>query len=72
MSEEILSMLSNLGALNEERAASIELLSNSERLRGIDVATEIAFLEEKGYVKRSGEKVSLTEAGLIRALSMFS
>lgn len=65
-------MLSNLGALNEERAASIELLSNSERLRGIDVATEIAFLEEKGYVKRSGEKVSLTEAGLIRALSMFS
>ncbi|MDG6996602.1 MAG: hypothetical protein JRN52_11835 [Nitrososphaerota archaeon] len=72
MSEEILAMLSNLGALNVERAASIELISKSERLRGVDIAAEIATFEEKGYVKRFGEKIYLTEAGLIRALSMIS
>ena len=65
-------MLSNMGALSEERAASIELISNSERLKGTDISQEIAIFEEKGYVKRIGDKIYLTETGLIRALSMIS
>ncbi|MDG6908229.1 MAG: hypothetical protein JRN20_20865 [Nitrososphaerota archaeon] len=72
MSDKLLSMLSNLGALSSERAVTVELLSNSERLKGIDIDSEISRLEQRGYVKRADDKIYLTESGLIRALSMIS
>ncbi|MGI0091057.1 MAG: hypothetical protein ACREBS_05065 [Nitrososphaerales archaeon] len=72
MSEEIISMLSNLGALTESKAVSIKLLGNSEKLRDVPLEEDLRRLEERGYVRRSGENVYLTESGLVRALSRFS
>jgi hypothetical protein len=70
--EEILTMLSNLGALNEKKAASRELLASSDTLRGINVESEIARLVDGGYVKTIDDKVYLTQSGLLRAMSRFS
>lgn len=72
MSDKLLSMLSNLGALSSERAVTVELLSNSEQLKGIDIDSEISRLEQGGYVMRADDRIYLTESGLIRALSMVS
>jgi len=70
--EEIISMLSNLGALNEERAVSKSLLSNSERLRSVSLDEDILMLEGRGYLKEVHGRLYLTESGLVRAMSNYS
>ena len=73
MSEEIITMLSNLGALEESKAVSAKLLNNSERLKNLPLDEDIKSLEERGYLKRSNDdKLYLTQSGLVRALSRFS
>jgi hypothetical protein len=62
-------MLSNLGALNEERAVSKSLLSNSERLRSVSLDEDILALEQRGYIKQIDERLYLTQSGLVRAMS---
>lgn len=73
MIEEIMIMLSNLGAISEERAADRKLLGNSEPLKGTEIDEEISKLIISGYVKMEASgKLYLTRAGLFRALSKFS
>ena len=73
MSEEIISMLSNLGALDEKKAVSLKLLNNSDRLRDVDLSKDLHNLEETGYVKRvDSDRLYLTQSGLVRALTRFS
>jgi hypothetical protein len=70
--EEIISMLSNLGALNEERAVSKSLLNNSERLRSRSLDEDLLSLEARGYVKEIDDRLYLTQSGLVRAMSNYS
>lgn len=72
MSEEIIIMLSNLGAIEENKAVTRELLSNSESLKNRLLDDEIQKLITTGYVKQTDGKLYLTKAGLFRALSRFS
>lgn len=72
MNEEIITMLSNLGALSEERAVSKTLLGNSERLRSFALDEDIAALEQRGYIRQVEGRLYLTEAGLVRAMSNYS
>lgn len=72
MSEEIITMLSNLGALDEKKAVSLQLLNNSERLKDKSLDEDIVRLEADGYIKRIDDRLYLTQAGLLRALSRFS
>jgi hypothetical protein len=70
--EEIISMLSNLGALNEEKAVSKTLLNNSERLRDEHLDDDIKTLEQRGYVRQVEDRLYLTQSGLVRAMSNYS
>jgi hypothetical protein len=70
--EEIITMLSNLGALNEERAVSKSLLNNSERLKSRSLDQDLLSLEARGYVKEIGDRLYLTQSGLVRAMSNYS
>ena len=72
MIEEIIAMLSNLGALNEEKAVSKTLLNNSERLRDEVLDDDIKTLEQKGYVKQVDDRLYLTQSGIVRAMSNYS
>ncbi len=72
MIEEIITMLSNLGALNEEKAVSKSLLNNSERLRDEKIDDDIKTLEQRGYVKQVDDRLYLTQSGLVRAMSNYS
>jgi len=72
LSEETIAMLSNLGAINEKNAVSVELLANSRQLANNPLDEELKELEVRGYIKRSGDKIYLTETGLVRALSRLS
>jgi len=72
MIEEIITMLSNLGALNEEKAVSKSLLNNSERLRDERLDDDLRTLEQRGYVKRVDDRLYLTQSGLVRAMSNYS
>ncbi|MHB8567034.1 MAG: hypothetical protein ACYC7D_02550 [Nitrososphaerales archaeon] len=72
MSEEIITMLSNLGALEEDKAVSVGFLKNSQQLKDRIFDDEVRKLVETGYVKQIDGKVYLTKAGLFRALSRFS
>ena len=72
MSEEIITMLSNLGALDETKAVSKRLLNNSERLKNSYLDDDIKSLEQRGYVKQVEDRLYLTQSGLVRALSNFS
>jgi hypothetical protein len=72
MIEEIITMLSNLGALNEEKAVSKSLLNNSERLRDEKIDDDIKTLEQRGYVKQVDDRLYLTHSGLVRAMSNYS
>ena len=72
MSEEIITMLSNLGALDENKAVSKKLLNNSERLKNSILDDDINSLEQNGYVKRVEDRLYLTQSGLVRALSNYS
>jgi hypothetical protein len=65
-------MLSNLGAIDEAKAVTKELLSNSEALKNRILDDEIGKLVNSGYIKRTDGKLYLTKAGLFRALSRFS
>ena len=67
-----MTMLSNLGALDEEKAVSKKVLNNSERLKDILIDDDIKSLEDRGYVIRIDDKLYLTQSGLVRALSNFS
>ena len=69
MIEEIISMLSNLGALSEDRAVSKSLLGNSERLRSVSLDEDIRTLEGRGYVKEFNGRLYLTQSGIVRAMS---
>jgi hypothetical protein len=72
MIEEIITMLSNLGALNEEKAVSKTVLNNSERLRDERLDEDIQTLEQRGYVRQIEDRLYLTQSGLVRAMSNFS
>jgi hypothetical protein len=72
LSEEIITMLSNLGAIEEGKAVTRGLLGNSERLKDKVLDDEIGKLVSSGYVKQTDGKLYLTKAGLFRALSRFS
>jgi len=73
LSEEIIAMLSNLGALDKNKAVSTKLLNNSERLKDLELDGDIQSLEQKGYLKRADDdRIYLTQSGLVRALSRFS
>jgi hypothetical protein len=65
-------MLSNLGALNEEKAVSKSLLNNSERLREARLDDDLVTLEQDGYVRRINGRLYLTQSGLVRAMSNYS
>jgi hypothetical protein len=67
-----MTMLSNLGALDEEKAVSKKVLNNSERLKDLLIDEDIKSLEDRGYVIRIDDKLYLTQSGLVRALSNFS
>ena len=67
-----MTMLSNLGALDEEKAVSKKILNNSERLKDSLIDDDIKSLEDRGYVIRIDDKLYLTQSGLVRALSNFS
>ena len=72
VSEEIITMLSNLGAIDESKAISQELLKNSQKLRERPLDDDVRKLIETGYVKSSADRLYLTKVGLFRALSRFS
>jgi hypothetical protein len=67
-----MTMLSNMGALDQEKAVSTKILYNSERLKNLLLEDDIKNLEDKGYVVRVDDKLYLTQSGLVRALSNFS
>jgi len=70
--EEILAMLSNLGAIDEKKAVTREVLKNSDKLKDPGVDDEIASLVETGYIREADGRLYLTQSGLFRALSRFS
>ncbi|MDH2901156.1 MAG: hypothetical protein PXY39_09315 [archaeon] len=72
MSEEIITTLSNLGAIDENKAVTKELLVNSDSLKNRVLDDDIGKLVLSGYVKKTDGKLYLTKAGLFRALSRFS
>ncbi len=72
LSEEIITMLSNLGAIEEDKAVEFEVLKSSEHLKNRVLDEELLRLVESGYVKRVDGKLYLTKVGLLRALSRFS
>lgn len=72
LNEEIITMLSNLGALSEEKAVSETILNNSERLRDARLDDDIRTLEENGYVRRIDGRLYLTQSGIVRAMSNYS
>ncbi len=65
-------MLSNLGALSEQKAVSKSLLNNSERLRDSRIDDDITTLQERGYVRKIDDRLYLTPSGLVRAMSNYS
>jgi hypothetical protein len=67
-----MTMLSNMGALDEDKAVSKKILNNSERLKNVFIEEDIKSLEDRGYVIRIDDKLYLTQSGLVRALSNFS
>jgi spore germination protein YaaH len=67
-----MTMLSNMGALDEDKAVSTKILNNSERLKNLLIDNDIKNLEDRGYVVRIDDKLYLTQSGLVRALSNFS
>jgi hypothetical protein len=72
LSEEIITMLSNLGAIEESKAVDKQLLNNSQSLKDKPIDEAIVNLVNTGYVKESNGRLYLTQAGLFRALSRFS
>ena len=71
-SEEIITMLSNLGAIEESKAISPDILRNSQKLKERPLDEDLRKLIETGYVKAHDDKLYLTKVGLFRALSRFS
>jgi len=67
-----MTMLSNMGALDEDKAVSKKILNNSERLKNVLIEEDIKSLEDRGYVIRIDDRLYLTQSGLVRALSNFS
>ena len=72
MSEEIITTLSNLGALEETKAIGVDVLKHSQQLKDKVFDDEVRKLIQTGYVRETDGKVYLTKAGLFRALSRFS
>ncbi len=72
MKEDIVGMLSNLGAIDEQHAVSITVLANSWQLANIELDKELKELDALGYVRIIDSNCFLTEAGLVRALSGLS
>jgi hypothetical protein len=72
MSEEILTMLSNLGAIEESKAVEKQVLNNSQSLKDKPIDEQIGTLVRTGYIRESKGRLYLTQAGLFRALSRFS
>lgn len=65
-------MLSNLGAIEEDKAVTLEILKSSEHLKNRVLDEEIVKLIQSGYIKRVDGMLYLTKVGLLRALSRFS
>ena len=65
-------MLSNLGAIDEKNAVSVQILENSGQLSNNRLKEALKELEAQGYLKRLNDKVYLTQTGLFRALSGLS
>ncbi len=65
-------MLSNLGAVEERKAVTKDLLRNSERLKDVSIDEDLKQLTETGYVMETNGMFYLSKAGLFRALSRFS
>ena len=72
LNEEIITMLSNLGALSEEKAVSKNILNNSERLRDSRIDDDLKMLEDSGYIRRIDGLLYLTQSGIVRAMSNYS
>ncbi|HVB12292.1 MAG TPA: hypothetical protein VNE86_04105 [Nitrososphaerales archaeon] len=72
MREAIIAMLSNLGAIDEKNAVSVQILENSGQLSNNRLKEALKELEAQGYLKRLNDKVYLTQTGLFRALSGLS
>jgi hypothetical protein len=72
LGEEVILMLSNLGATDPKRAISKNLLSSSQLLRDKLLDPELEQLERDGYLKNEDGKLYLTRAGLLRAMSRYS
>ena len=72
MREDIIAMLSNLGAIDEKNAVSVQILENSGQLSNNRLKEALKELEAQGYLKRLNDKVYLTQTGLFRALSGLS
>jgi len=70
--EDIIAMLSNLGAIDEKNAVSVQILENSSQLSNNRLKEALKELEAQGYLKRLNDKVYLTQTGLFRALSGLS
>jgi len=70
--EDIIAMLSNLGAIDEKNAVSVQILENSGQLSNNRLKEALKELEAQGYLKRLNDKVYLTQTGLFRALSGLS
>ncbi|HKW04649.1 MAG TPA: hypothetical protein VJN71_05060 [Nitrososphaerales archaeon] len=72
MNEEIITMLSNLGAIEAGKAVTIEILRSSDHLKSGSLDSDVTKLVESGYVVTSEGRLYLTKTGLLRALSNFS
>ncbi|MHB1868349.1 MAG: hypothetical protein ACYCPP_05325 [Nitrososphaerales archaeon] len=72
MREDIIAMLSNLGAIDKKNAVSVQILENSGQLSNNQLEGALKELEAQGYLKRLNDNVYLTQTGLFRALSGLS
>ena len=72
MNDEVLGLLSNLGAISEEKAVNKEMVAAALNLKLETFQDDVGRLVSAGYLKQYGGKIYLTEVGLIRALSRFS
>jgi Mn-dependent DtxR family transcriptional regulator len=72
LNDEVLGLLSNLGAISEEKAVNKEIVAATLNVKLQSFQEDISRLVHAGYLKQNGDMIYLTEVGLIRALSRFS
>ena len=72
MNDEVLGLLSNLGAISEEKGVNKEIVAATLNVKLQSFQEDVNRLVHAGYLKQTGDTIYLTEVGLIRALSRFS